>query len=58
MGTTLNFNQIKKTELIEKKLIITKINGNQVTFDLNNIAASDIQRLNDILVKNTVVNPV
>lgn len=56
MGTTLNFNQIKKTELIEKKLIITKFNGNQVTFDMHTIASTDTQKLNDIIVKNTVAS--
>ncbi|CAM4036190.1 MULTISPECIES: hypothetical protein [Flavobacterium] len=55
-GKTLNFNQIKKTELIEKKIIITKTNGNKITFDLNEIEESDTQKLNEIIMKNTITN--
>ncbi|WP_116770872.1 hypothetical protein [Maribacter litoralis] len=58
MGKTLRFDEIKKTELIEKKLIITKENGTTVTFDLNKIAKSDQQKLNEIIVKNTIANTV
>ena len=57
-GKSLSFEQIKKTELIEKKLIITKDSGNTVTFDLNDIAESDTQKLNEIIVKNTIANNV
>jgi hypothetical protein len=57
-GKSLSFDQIKKTELIEKKMIITKDNGNTVTFDLNEISESDTQRLNEIIVKNTIANRV
>jgi hypothetical protein len=57
-GKSLSFDQIKKTELIEKKLIITKDNGSKVTFDLNKIAESDTQKLNEIIVKNTIANTV
>ncbi len=58
MGKSLRFDEIKMTELIEKKLIITKDNGNTVTFDLNEIAESDTQKLNEIIVKNTIANNV
>jgi hypothetical protein len=57
-GKSLSFDQIKKTELIEKKLIITKDNGQTVTFDLNGIAESDTHKLNEIIVKNTIANNV
>jgi len=57
-GKSLSFDQIKKIELIEKKLIITKENGNTVTFDLNEIAESDTQKLNEIIIKNTIANNV
>lgn len=53
-GKSLSFNQIKKTEFIEKKLIITKENGNTVMFDLNEIAESDTKKLNEIITKNTI----
>ena len=55
---SLSFDQIKKTELIEKKLVITKDNGNTVTFDLNEIEKSDTQKLNEIIIKNTIANNV
>lgn len=55
---SLSFDQIKKTELNEKKLVITKDNGNTVTFDLNEIAETDAQKLNEIIVKNTIANNV
>lgn len=58
LGKTLRFDEIKKTELIEKKLIITKDNGTTVTFDLNKTAESDQQKLNEIIVKNTIANTV
>ncbi|WP_437370992.1 hypothetical protein [Maribacter litoralis] len=58
MGKTLRFDEIIKTELIEKKLIITKENGTTVTFDLNKITKSDQQKLNEIIVKNTITNTV
>jgi len=55
---SLSFNQIKKTELFEKKLIITKDSGITVTFDLNEIEEVDSQKLNEIIVKNTIANNV
>ena len=58
MGKSLSFDQIKKTELNENKLIITKNGGEIVTFDLNEIAESDTQKLNEIIVKNTIANNV
>ena len=58
IGKSLSFDQIKKTELNEDKLIITKNGGEIVTFDLNEIAESDTQKLNEIIVKNTIANTV
>ena len=58
MGKSLSFGQIKKTELNENKLIITKNGGEILTFDLNEIAESDTQKLNEIIVKNTIANTV
>lgn len=58
MGKSLSFDQIKKTELNENKLIITKSGGEIVIFDLNEIAESDTQKLNEIIVKNTIANTV
>ena len=56
MGKSLSFDQIKKTELNENKLIVTKTNGEIITFDLNEIAESDRQKLNEIIIKNTIAN--
>jgi len=58
MGKSLSFDQIKKTELNENKLIITKNGGEIVTFDLTEIVESDIQKLNEIITKNTIANTV
>ncbi|MCB4800294.1 hypothetical protein [Neotamlana laminarinivorans] len=58
LGKSLNFEQIKTTELNEKTLIITKTNGNKITFDLNEIEDSDSQKLNEIIIKNTIANNV
>ena len=55
---SLSFDEINKTELNDKKLIITKTNGNKVTFDLKEIEESDTRKLNEILVKNTIANNV
>ena len=56
LGKSLSFDQIKTTELNEKKLKITKTNGEIVIFDLKEIAESDTQKLNEIIVKNTIAN--
>ncbi|WP_245617626.1 hypothetical protein [Siansivirga zeaxanthinifaciens] len=55
---SLSFEKIKKTELNDNKLIVTKTNGNKITFDLNEIVESDKQKLNEIIIKNTIANIV
>jgi hypothetical protein len=55
---SLSFDQIKTTELNDKKLIVTKTNGNKVTFDFNGVTESDIHKLNEIIMKNTIANTV
>ena len=52
MNKSLNFDQIKTSELDEKKLILTKYNGSKVTFDMNNIAESDTHQLNNLILKH------
>ena len=52
MTKSLNFDQIKTSELDEKKLILTKYNGSKVTFDMNNIAESDTHQLNNLILKH------
>ena len=58
LGKSIIFDNIKGTELDEKKLIITQKNGKKIMFDLNEIAESDTQKLNEIIVKNTIANNV
>jgi hypothetical protein len=58
MGKSLNFNQIRKTELNENKLIIAKDDGEIITFNLNEIIESDTQKLNEIIMENTIANTV
>ena len=55
VGKSINFNQIKSTELNDQYLVITKKNGNKIKIDLTNIEKSDIRKLNKI-VSNTVDN--
>ena len=55
MGKSLRFDQVKITELKDKKLIITKDYGSKVTFNLNGIAEADTQKLNDIISNNAVM---
>jgi len=58
MGESLSFDQIKKTEFNEKKLIITKSEREIITFDLNEFVESDTQKLVEIIKKNTIANTV
>jgi len=57
VGKSISFDQIKSTELNENDLIITKKNGNKYKIHLNNIVKSDVQKLNEILIKNTIKEP-
>ena len=57
-GKTLSFDNIQKTELNENQLTITKQNGKKVTFDLDNIKKNDSQKLNKIIVKNTIASSI
>lgn len=58
LGKSLSFDQVKTTELNEKTLTITKDNGKIIMIDLNEIAESDSQKLNEIIIKNTIANNV
>jgi hypothetical protein len=58
LGKSLKFDEIKKTELVGKNLTIFKSDGNKLTFDLKEISESDTQKLNEIIVKNTISNNV
>ena len=58
LGKSLQFDEIKATELNGRILTLTKYNGKTITIDLNDFAESDTQRLNEIMVKNTIANNV
>lgn len=51
---SLSFDEVIKTEINDKKLIVITINEKVTTFNLSNIIRSDVQRLNDIIVSNSV----
>ncbi len=56
LGKSLRFDEIRTTELNEKTLTITKFSGKKIQIDLNQITEADSQRLNKILVENTIAN--
>ena len=58
LGKSLRFDQIKATELNGKILTLTKSDGKTITFDLNEFAESDTQKLNKIMIENTIANNV
>ena len=58
LGKTLKFDEIKETELNENRLTITKTDGNKVQIDLTEIEKSDTQKLNEIILKNTIASRV
>ncbi|WP_424493614.1 hypothetical protein [Salinimicrobium sp. GXAS 041] len=58
IGKTLKFDDIKATEMNEGKFTITKVDGKMVTFKLNEIAESDSQKMNEIIVKNTITSRI
>ena len=58
LGKSLRFDQIKATELNGKILTLTKSDGKTITFDLNEFAESDTQKLNEIMIENTIANNV
>ena len=58
LGKTLKFDEIKETELNENRLTITKTDGNKVQIDLTEIEKSDTQKLNEIILKNSIASRV
>ena len=57
-GKNIKFKEIKSSELIDKKLIISETYGNKIEVDLSHIIESDIEKLMDIINKNTISNNV
>ncbi|MFD0991641.1 hypothetical protein [Tenacibaculum geojense] len=58
LGKLLRFDEIKATELNRKILTLTKYDGKIITLDLNEFAESDTQKLNEIMIENTIANNV
>lgn len=57
-GKSLIFDRVKGTELNGKVMIITKKDGTKLKIDLNEFQESDSQKLNEIMIKNTIANNV
>ena len=57
-GKSLRFDQIKATELDDGLMTINKKDGTRLKFDLNEFEKSDTQRLNEIMIENTIANNV
>ena len=57
-GKSFKFLEVQSTEFNNKILTITKTNGEKITVDLTRISESDIQKLNEVIVKNTIANRV
>ncbi len=49
LGKSLQFNEIKATQLNGKALTLTKTNGKIITIDLNEFSESDIQKLYELM---------
>ena len=58
IGKSMSFDQIESSELNDNDLIITKKNGKKFTIHLDDIVKSDVQKLNEIIEKNTIKHPV
>lgn len=54
LGETVNFNEIKGIEMSEKTLKITKKDDKVLKFDINGFEETDTQKLNEILIENTI----
>ncbi|WOD42177.1 hypothetical protein [Hwangdonia lutea] len=57
-GKNIKFKEIKLCELNGKKLIITETYGNKIEIDLSHIIESDVEKLMNIINKNTIANSV
>jgi hypothetical protein len=55
-GKSLRFDDVKSTELNEKTMTITNKSGQKITLNLNEFVESDNQKLNEIMIKNTIAN--
>ncbi|MDO6489876.1 MULTISPECIES: hypothetical protein [unclassified Cellulophaga] len=57
-GKNIKFKEIKSSQLVDKKLIITETYGNKIEIDLTHIVESDVTKLYEIVKENTIANTV
>lgn len=55
-GKSFKFSEVQSSVLHDKILTIALTNGEKIKFNLNRISESEIHKLNEILIKNTMVN--
>ena len=58
LGKSFNFKDIKSTDLENGILTIVKKDGKKIELDLREIEKNDVERLTEILIKNTVANNI
>ncbi|WP_256260044.1 hypothetical protein [Winogradskyella luteola] len=58
LGKNIKFKEITSSELINKKLILKTVYGNSIEFDLSEIVESDLEKLYEIIRKNTIAENV
>jgi len=56
LGKSIRFDKIKNTELVVDTLEITKTDGEKIKIDVTGIVASDVQKLKEIVIKNSEAN--
>ena len=54
-GSSFKLKDVKYTDFENEILTVMKENGEKIEFDLSEIEKADINRLNEIITKNTVV---
>jgi len=56
LGKSFNFKDVKSTDLQNRMLTVVKKDGKKIELDLSEIQEKDIERITEILIKNTVAN--
>lgn len=57
-GKSFNFKDVKSTDFQSGVITVVKKNGKKIKLDLSEIEKSDVDRLSEILIKNTIANNV
>ena len=58
LGKSFNFKDVQSTDLQNRILTIVKKNGKKIELDLSEIEKSDIDKLTEIIIENTVVKNI